>query len=284
MGTDGPLAGLAHAGPVGVFDGGIGSFDMVRRLRAAYPKQDIIYLADRASFPYGSLTEHELLESVSRAVDALVGLGARSVILASNAPSVTILDQLAERSPVPVLGVKPPIAEALRAVQPDGRVAVLGASMMIDSSALAGYVASEAAHVGADEQRVVRVRADELIELVESGEFLKPAVASEQVRGFLARLRATQEGIRALTLSSTHLPWLAGEIKRVAPELQLFDPADEVVASFASVNGSSREGRGELLCVATASERHTLEEFQGIIEALELDIKPTLITLAGGEP
>lgn len=267
---DATAAAAAHA-PVGIFDGGIGSYDMVRRIRAAFPQQDIIYLADRASFPYGALTEAQLLDSVVRATAGLVELGAASVILASNAPSVTVLEALRPLAAVPVMGVTPPIRAALDAVGPEGEIAVAGAKVMIESAALATYIAATA---GSDAERVHSVCADALIGLVETGAFLTPAAVVTPIRKFVDDLRATHPGVTAMTLSSTHLPWLADGLRRAAPELRLFDPADDVVAEFAP---HATAGSGELRCIATASAQHPLSEFQAIVDGLQLGFTPTLV-------
>ena len=265
-----PTARGLHA-PVGIFDGGIGSFDMVRRIRAAFPLQDIIYLADRASFPYGELTEAQLLESVTRATAGLARLGAASVILASNAPSVTVLDVLRPIAAVPVFGITPPIRAALDAVGPEGEIAVAGAQVMVDSAALARYIAVAA---GDDAGRVHPVRADELIGLVESGAFLTPAAIASPIRTYVAALRTAYPRVTAVTLSSTHLPWLADAVRSAAPDLRLFDPADGVVAAFAP---HATAGSGQLRCIATASTRHPLSEFQAMIDGLQLEFTPTLV-------
>lgn len=271
--TASPSEAVPSRAPVGIFDGGIGSFDMVRRIRAAFPLQDIIYLADRASFPYGALSEPELLASVARAATGLVRLGAGSVILASNAPSVTVLDALQPLVSVPVLGVKPPVGEALAAVGSDRVVAVAGAGVMIESEALSRHIAEES---GPDQDRVIAVRADALIALVESGAFLNPSEVEAPIRAFVAELRARAPRVAAITLSSTHLPWLAEEFARLAPDLHLFDPADTVVRAFAPL---ATQGTGELLSIATASDRHPLSEFQAIADGLRIGITPTLVEL-----
>src|SRR5471032_166508 len=95
--------------PIGIFDAGIGSYAIVERVRARYPRQDIVYFADRASFPYGSKTPDELLQSVQSATRYLEGEGCVAVILASNAPSVVVLEPLRATASVPVIGVFPPV-------------------------------------------------------------------------------------------------------------------------------------------------------------------------------
>ncbi|MEZ2372477.1 glutamate racemase [Arthrobacter sp. RCC_34] len=259
--------------PVGIFDAGIGSYDLVRRIRAAYPRQDVLYLADRASFPYGAKSEEALLASVGRAAQALESLGAGSIILASNAPSVTVLEPLRARVRVPILGVVPPVRSALASLPGDSTLVVAGASVLIQSPALGRLIADAA---GLEAHRVHAVAADGLIGLVESGAFLDFAKVEQPIAAFIAALREQHPRLRGLSLSSTHLPWLAPAIAQVAPGLTLFDPADEVVEEFAPL---ATPGSGRLVCIATESEEHPLDEFQSMLTRLRLDITPALVEL-----
>jgi len=259
--------------PVGIFDAGIGSYDLVRRIRAAYPGQDVLHLADRASFPYGRKSENQLLTSVERAAGALESMGASSIILASNAPSVTVLRPLRARTGIPILGVLPPVREALAAMTAGRTLAVAGATVLVRSSALRRLIRDAA---GNDMGRVQTVAADDLIALVESGSFLEKSGIERSVAAFLASLRERHPRLGGLCLSSTHLPWLAPAIAAQAPDLRLFDPADQVVRDFAPL---ATRGSGRLVCLATASSDHPIEEFLAMLERLRLDILPTLIEL-----
>ncbi|WP_080796731.1 glutamate racemase [Corynebacterium pacaense] len=261
--------------PVGVFDGGIGSFDLVRRLRGAYPDQDIIYLADRASFPYGARSRPELLASVTRATRYLIDNGATSVVLASNAPSVTVLAELRQRFTVPILGVTPPVREALDALGDDAVVAVAGAGVMVDSRELHDYIRERA---GSGSHRVVPVRADALIALVENGAFLDSRRVRGPILGFVSDLRARYPKLAGITLSSTHLPWLRPAFAEFFPDLRLFDPADGVVEDFGRL---ATPGSGTLRCVVTESPEHPVSEFRDLIAALGLGIDPTPVTISG---
>lgn len=259
--------------PVGIFDAGIGSYDLVRRIRAAHPEQDVLYLADRASFPYGTKSRDDLLTSVERATHALEALGASSIVLASNAPSVTILEPLRARVRIPILGVFPPVRGALASIPADRTLAVAGATVLVRSPAL-GRLIHDAA--GREEGRVHVVTADDLIALVESGAFLERRRAEGAVAEFLASLRERHPRLGGLCLSSTHLPWLAPTIAAQAPDLHLFDPADQVVAAFAPL---ATQGSGRLVSLATSSPAHPFEEFLAMSERLRLDISPTLIEI-----
>ena len=79
---------------IAVFDAGLGSYAIVEAIKKAYPQQDIIYFADRKSFPYGTKTTDELKTIIEDSVDFLLKKGASFIVLASNAPSITVLDKI----------------------------------------------------------------------------------------------------------------------------------------------------------------------------------------------
>ena len=106
-----PLPKLVR--PVAVFDAGIGSYAAVAAIRRLLPEQDIPYFADRASFPYGGKGRAELLAILRRTLRYLDGFDPAAILVASNAPSITVLDDLAGVSPAPLFGVRPPVAAAV---------------------------------------------------------------------------------------------------------------------------------------------------------------------------
>ena len=57
---------------IAVFDAGFGSYAIVEAIKKAYPQQDIIYFADRRSFPYGAKTTEELKNIIENSIDFLL--------------------------------------------------------------------------------------------------------------------------------------------------------------------------------------------------------------------
>jgi glutamate racemase len=98
--------------PIGIFDAGMGSHAIVERVRARFPLQDILYFADRESFPYGSKPPADLLVSVQRATQYLQDAGCVAAVLASNAPSIVVFEPLQAAMFLPIIGVFPPVREA----------------------------------------------------------------------------------------------------------------------------------------------------------------------------
>lgn len=248
--------------PIAVFDAGLGSYSAVDLLHRRLPDRDIVYLADRASFPYGLKDRAELLAVVGRAVRFLTGYRPSAILLASNAPSVTILDELPRE--VPIFGVRPPVRAALAC---GGEVAVLGVRALVESAELARFLRTEA---GADAGLVHAVNASALVELVESGDFLfRREYTARLVADFLDDLLAAHPKVGAVTLSSTHLPWLREYFEQARPQLRLFDPIEEVVARIRPL---TTPGTGAVLGLVTENEQYPAREFDAMLARLGIDI------------
>lgn len=254
--------------PIGVFDAGIGSYAIVERVRVRFPDQDILYLADRASFPYGAKSADALLESVARATAYLHEQGCRAVILASNAPSIMVLERLRAVAPVPVIGVFPPVDEALQR-SATKQVAVLGVQSMVASEMMRRYVGARA--------NVLLVNASSMVDLVEDFSFLKnPSATQATVQRFVDDLLLQHPGVDVMTLSSTHLPWLRSFFERAAPGVAFLDPADSVLEQVAPYTAP---GNGAIRCVATETAAFPLSEFSAALRGLNVPLSVELITL-----
>ncbi|WP_158808386.1 glutamate racemase [Beijerinckia sp. L45] len=248
--------------PVAVFDAGIGSYAAVSMIRRRFPQQDILYFADRASFPYGGKTRVDLLAILRRTLHFLAGFDPAAILVASNAPSVTVLDELQGEISTPIFGVRPPIREAL-ALAGDRDLAVLGVRSLVESQELRIYAAREA---GDSFARVHFVDASALVECVESGAFLFQKAATQAVvDAFAAELDGRYPGVGALTLSSTHLPWLEDYLTTAFGTRPLLDP---LAAAVAAIAPHAAPGSGAVLGLVTEDERYGIADFRRMLERL----------------
>lgn len=255
--------------PVAVFDAGIGSYALVELIRRSQPQRDIIYFADRASFPYGAKSRDQLLSIMRSTIQYLTSLGAQTIVLASNAPSVMVLDTLKSEFAVPVYGVAPPVRTALAASH-SGKVAVMGVRSMIESEELADFVRTQADNPG----DVALINASAMVELVENGAFLRqPDETAQKVAAFCDDIAASYPLIDTLTLSSTHLPWLRPFFETARPGWQFLDPADDVIAALPQPEG----GSGRTVALVTESETYPVAEFRHMLEILQVDLPLTVI-------
>ncbi len=269
-----PVRGLIA--PVAVFDAGIGSYALVDLIRCSQPERDIIYFADRARFPYGAKSRAQLLSIMRGTIDYLTGLGAESIVLASNAPSIMVLDELQNSFSVPVHGVAPPVRDAL-AKSRSGKVAVMGVQSMIESAELSAFVRK----IADTPENVALINASPMVELVESGAFLlEPEQTAMRVAAFCNHIAVAHPTVDVLTLSSTHLPWLRSFFEKARPQWLFLDPAEAVVAALPSVPSG---GAGRTVALVTESETYPVSGFRTMLEKLGVDLPLTVVNPAIGQ-
>lgn len=252
---------------IAVFDTGIGSYAIVEKLRSTYPTLDLIYLADRQSFPYGEKSREVLHACVRQALHYLITEHrVARIVIASNAPSVLLLDELRAEFTVPLYGVSPPLEEAQTRSR-SRRIGILGVQSLIESPAFMHFID----RLRAPDVSVHGFNASPLVELVESGDFLfEKAETTKRVTQFMQTLRRNHPAIDTFTLSSTHLPWLLTYFREACPDCLFIDPADAIVRQL----NPTPQGKGTLQCLVTehADARYGLANFQAMTQALGLQL------------
>jgi glutamate racemase len=247
--------------PVVVFDAGIGSYDIASRVSKAFPTQDILYFADRASFPYGSKSKSELTVCIEKAIEFFLRFDPAAIILASNAPSILVLDSIKDNYSVPIIGVRPPVEEAL-SLSKNKNIGVLGVSSLIKSKEITDYVQKWENK----DSKINLIEASDLVDLVESGKFIHDEVGTTNIVN--DKMKKLSDSIDVFTLSSTHLPWLRDYFVETCPTKTFIDPANEVIDV---VRPYTIEGIGQLCICASENEIYTISDFEVMLEKLGIN-------------
>lgn len=203
-----------------MFDSGFGGLTVARAVIDLLPAEDLVYVGDTGRYPYGprDLDEvrgfaHEITQHLLDRHDV------KMLVVACNTASAAALDDLQQSSPVPVIGVIEPGAEAVVTATRSGRVGVIGTIGTIGSGAYQLAIAGTGADV-----ELTCAACPGFVEFVERGE-----TDSEQVHVLAERLLAPVLGaeVDALLLGCTHYPFLARTIGDVmGPDVVLVDSAD----------------------------------------------------------
>ncbi|WP_110685054.1 glutamate racemase [Salinicola aestuarinus] len=251
--------------PIAVFDAGIGSYAIVAEIQRQRPRQDIVYFADRASFPYGAKSPEALTAIMASTLHYLERFDPSAIVMASNAPSITVLETVRSLTTVPLYGVFPPLAEAI-ACSCSREVGIMGVTSLIDSDGLQRFIAANRP----PEATVTAIDASSMVELVESGAFLfDPTGTQAHVDAFIDALFQRAPAIDVLTLSSTHLPWLKPFFERARPGCRFLDPAERIVAEL----GESEEGKGRVRTLVTEDARYAVTDFRRMLERLGVELE-----------
>lgn len=235
------------AGPIGVFDSGVGGLTVLRALRERLPDADFVYLGDTARLPYGTKSPDTVRRYALQAAEALRSRQVQALVVACNTASGFALDALAARWPeIPVVGVVEPGAAAACRRSAHGDIAVIGTEATIRGGAYQDAIR----RLRPDAR--VRVRACSVfVALAEEGWFDSPA-AEAVARAYLAGWFDGPEPPDTLVLGCTHFPVLAGLIRRiVGDEVALVDSASTTAAVLVDRLGPRVDGSGSVTFLAT---------------------------------
>jgi glutamate racemase len=241
---------MAQAGPLLIFDSGVGGLSVLAEIRKALPAAPIVYAADSAGFPYGTKSAAE----VAARLPALLGrLTERYrpalAVIACNTASTIALDAVRAALDFPVVGTVPAIKPAA-SLSKTRAIGVLGTEATI----VQPYVDRLAAEFAAD-YTLIRHGSAELVELAEArlrGEAADPAAYARILDGLLSRPGG--ERIDTVVLACTHFPLVQSELAAAAPRPLAFVDGNRGIArrtAFLARDLAWPGGPGEGIAVFT---------------------------------
>ncbi|MCY0869104.1 MAG: glutamate racemase [Firmicutes bacterium] len=213
--------------PIGVMDSGVGGLTVVSELWRQLPRESVLFYGDSARCPYGDRDTREIRAFTLAALDGLVNMGVKMLVIACNTATAVCLPEARARYDVPVIGVIEPGARAALAATRSKRIGVIGTRATVASGAY------DAALLRQDGEVIAHAHAcPGLVELVEQGASAPARLAA--VTRCLAPLRDAD--IDTLILGCTHYPLLTEEIARVAgPSVSLISSAEEAAREVGQV-------------------------------------------------
>ena len=191
---------------IAVFDSGVGGISVLRHLVRLMPGEQFLYYGDSANAPYGTRTRQEVQALAFHVADLLVSRGIKALVVACNTATSAAIDALREAYPdLIVVGIEPAVKLACDRY-PGGSIGVMATPMTLREGKF-----SELVDRFRDQDRILRIPAPGLVELVEAGEGNSP-----EAEALLRPLLAPYAGrLDALVLGCTHYPFAARAISRV---------------------------------------------------------------------
>ena len=198
------------AGPIGVFDSGIGGLTVVAALQRLLPAERIFYIGDTARVPYGGKSRRTIERYSVEIAGLLLAEQAKLIVVACNTASALAVPRLKQLFNLPVQGVIDPGAAAAVRSTRNGRIGVIGTRATIASHAY-----EQAIHALMPDAQVFAEPTPVLVPLIEEAWF-DDAITDQVLHRYLDPLLA--EGVDTLVLGCTHYPLLREAIARVAGE------------------------------------------------------------------
>lgn len=246
---------LNPTSPIVVLDSGLGGLTVVKALRDALPREDIVYFGDTARLPYGSKTAATVTTFVRQIIGYLRPFHPKHVVIACNTATALALPALRAESPdLSISGV----------IEPGAKAAVEAAEET-DAPAI-GIIATEATVRSKAYDRAILKRAPQarlmaratplLVPIIEEGRDAQDPLVQLAVEQYLAPLMEAR--MRVLVLGCTHYPILKVLIRRmVGQAVTVIDSADKCAEDVAqrlragALLRQDRTGTGSLRCFVT---------------------------------
>ncbi len=236
------MEGPARLPKILVFDSGLGGLTVFAEIARLRPRAHYLYAADDAVFPYGALSEADLVDRVLALMERLIGLHQPDVVVvACHTASTLVLPPLRARWPeLPFVGTVPAIKPAAAASQ-SRMISVLATPGTVAREYTQGLIRSFAA-----ECQVTLVGAPKLAALAEA--FMRgEAVLDEAILAEIAPAFVAEAGRRTdtIVLACTHYPLLGPTLDRLAPwPVTFIDPAPAIARRVETILAGLDLGAG----------------------------------------
>lgn len=199
--------------PVGFLDSGLGGISVLGEAMRVLPDENFLYFGDTLHIPYGDKPPEEVFRYTHQAVERLMALGCKAIVIACNTATSVSAGRLRQELHLPIIGMEPALKPA-SLLPGEGKVLVMATRVTL---ALPKFQALME-RFGQD---AIPVPCPGLMECVEDGE-----LEGERVNALLHALLLPymREKIKAVVLGCTHYPFLKPAIGRFfGPDVPLVD-------------------------------------------------------------
>lgn len=254
--------------PIGVFDSGIGGVSVLRKLHAVAPEENVIYYGDSLNAPYGERTADEVRALTFAAVERLLALGAKAIVVACNTATGAAVRLLRETYPaLPIVGIEPAIKPAVlygenELGKKDGSsgVLVMATPVTISQSKFA-HLTEEYGH----RANIIPLPCPHLAELIEKGD-----PDSAEIDEYLRALLAPYSDVDSVVLGCTHYPFVKRRIETILPYSAVFDggygTAKEALRRIEAAGLACKSGKKGSITFMSSKDDGTAELYRRFFE------------------
>lgn len=200
---------MSHLNPIGVFDSGVGGLSVLRWIRAALPKEDLLYIADSVYAPYGNRGTAFIERRSIQLTGFLLEQKAKAVVVACNTATAASIATLRSTFSIPIVGIEPGVKPAMVKTK-NGTIGILATTETLNSIKF-NQLISRFSH---DVKIVVRA-CPGLVERIEEADFAGKATRDLLRRNIQFLL---EKGADTIVLGCTHYIFLEPLVKEIAGE------------------------------------------------------------------
>lgn len=243
---------MPSASSILVFDSGLGGLTVFREVIKARPDARYFYLADDARFPYGRISESELIPRVLDIIGAAITANAPDLVLvACNTASTLALKELRAAFKVPFVGTVPAIKPACASSR-SKMVSVLGTEATVAREYTMGLIREFAQDCD------VKLVGSAWLAAFAEAELNGNPASDDAIAAELAPCFIEKDSKRTdtIALACTHYPLLADRLAKLAPwPVEWIDPAPAIARRVIELTGKPSDEKGPPAQIAFTSGR-----------------------------
>lgn len=223
--------------PIGIFDSGIGGLSVVEQIKKLLPSESIIYLADKANFPYGEKTPEQIKKLSERNVKWLLTQKSKIIVVACNTATVNAISYLRKRFPlVSFVGMEPAVKPAAK--QSRKGIIILSSPKATKSKQLTLLIKRYTKGL-----KIVNIGSLELVQAVEK-QWNAPRIKKVLEDAIPQKVLDQTD---TLVLGCTHFPLIRHHIQKfVGQNIKVIDSGEAVAKRIKAVLKEKK-----LLCIKT---------------------------------
>ncbi len=200
--------------PIGVFDSGVGGISVLKELCALMPNENYIYYGDSLNAPYGSKSNEQIFSLTKNAVQKLVDMGVKAIVIACNTATSVAAKIIRSTLDIPIIGIEPAVKPASLSHKGE-KIIVMATPVTIK-----GEKFLELVDLYKNSADICPLPCPQLAEMIEEN------TPREEIKEYLKKLFEPfkNENINAVVLGCTHYPHIKDVIKNVIGEnAEIFD-------------------------------------------------------------
>ncbi|HHW21507.1 MAG TPA: glutamate racemase [Clostridiaceae bacterium] len=200
---------------IGFFDSGIGGLSVLKEALRLMPNENYIYYGDTDNAPYGIKTKEEVKALTFSAVEFLVRLNIKALVVACNTATSAAVRDLRQKYDFPVIGMEPAIKPAVEKNNgAEKRVLTLATPLTLKEEKFRDLISRfDPGHI------VDMLPAPKLVEFAERFIFSGP-----EVEAYLREILPSDiEKYGTLVLGCTHFPLFKEVLAKIAPGVDIID-------------------------------------------------------------
>lgn len=208
---------------IGIFDSGVGGLSVANAIEKAYSSYDIVYVNDRKNVPYGGKTPEVLLSLVTPILQKLAQDGCEVIVIACNTVTTTLITQLREIIPVPLIGIEPMVKPAAEHTK-TGVIAVCATPATLTSERYNWLKATYAA-----DKTIIEPDCSQWSYMIEHNK-VNDAYIAVQVEAMC------DAGADVIVLGCTHYHWIEEKIRAMAAgRAKIIQPEQAIIRQLQRV-------------------------------------------------